>query len=179
MAELKKVAVGGTFDELHRGHRVLLMKAFEVGERVIIGLCTDAFVKKLIKPHVTASYEERLKELNKFLLNLGFSGRAEVIPLNEPFGPSATDGSIDGLVVSEETLTTANKINSQRGKSGLSALKILTVSMVRSDNCGPISTTRIRRGEMDREGRLLKAPSGFFHENSNRRPKMQKRTSST
>jgi pantetheine-phosphate adenylyltransferase len=179
MAELKKVAVGGTFDELHKGHKVLLMKAFEIGERVIIGLCSDAFVKRLVKPHITASYEERLKELNKFLSNLRLSGRAEIISLNEPFGSSATDGSIDGLVVSEETLATANKINDQRRKSRLPALKILTVSMVRSDNCGPISTTRIRRGEMDREGRLLKAPSGFFHENSNKKPKMQKRTNST
>ncbi|RLI21218.1 phosphopantetheine adenylyltransferase, partial [Candidatus Bathyarchaeota archaeon] len=33
--KFKAVAVGGTFDEFHRGHRALLSKAFEVGERVL------------------------------------------------------------------------------------------------------------------------------------------------
>ena len=156
MAELRKVAVGGTFDELHRGHKVLLTKAFEVSENVVIGLCSDAFVKKLGKPHVTASYEARLKELKKFLSIRGLAERAEIVSLNEPFGVAATDRTIEGLVVSEETLATANKINEQREKSALPALRIFAVNMVRSDNCGPISTTRIRRGEMDREGRLLR-----------------------
>jgi cytidyltransferase-like protein len=156
MAELRRVAVGGTFDELHRGHRVLLMKAFEIGDHVVIGLCTDQYVKKLSKPHLTASYEERLEELNRFLSNLGVSERAEVIPLNEPYGPASTDETIEGLVVSQETESTAIKINEQRRKSELPLLKIVTVNMVPSENCKPISTTRIRRGEMDREGRLLK-----------------------
>lgn len=156
MDELRKVAVGGTFDELHRGHRVLLMKAFEIGDHIVIGLCSDQFVKKLSKPHLTASYEERLEELNRFLSNLGVSERAEVIPLNEPCGPASTDETLEGLVVSQETESTAIKINEQRKKSGLPLLKIVTVNMVPSENCKPISTTRIRRGEMDREGRLLK-----------------------
>jgi pantetheine-phosphate adenylyltransferase len=156
MDEIRKVAVGGTFDELHRGHRVLLMKAFEIGDHVVIGLCSDQFVKKLSKPHVTASYEERLEELNRFLSNLGVSERAVVIPLNEPYGPTSTDGTIEGLVVSQETESTAIKINEQRRKFGLPLLKIVTVNMVPSENCKPISTTRIRRGEMDREGHLLK-----------------------
>ncbi len=156
MDELRKVAVGGTFDELHRGHRVLLMKAFEIGDHVVIGLCSDQFVKKLAKPHLTASYEERLEELNRFLSNLGVSERSEVIPLNEPYGPTSTDETIEGLVVSQETESTAIKINEQRRKFGLPLLKIVTVNMVPSENCKPISTTRIRRGEMDREGHLLK-----------------------
>ena len=63
MKKFRKVAVGGTFDEFHKGHKVLLMKAFEIGEHVLIGLCTDTFVEKMGKPHETAPYEERLKDL--------------------------------------------------------------------------------------------------------------------
>ena len=33
-----KVAVGGTFDKFHYGHRKLIGKAFEIGEEVEIGV---------------------------------------------------------------------------------------------------------------------------------------------
>ena len=156
MRELRKVAVGGTFDELHKGHKVLLLKAFEIGERVLIGLTSDDFARKLGKPHVTATYEERLKELKTFLANLNGSERAEIIPLDNAYGPTVTDRCIQALVVSEETKLSGDKINEQRRKNGLRPIEIVAINMVPSENCAPISTTRIRRGEMDREGRLTK-----------------------
>ncbi len=156
MREFRKVAVGGTFDELHLGHRVLLLKAFEIGQCVLIGLCSDEFVKKLGKPHTTASYEERLRELKSFLDNLSIVDRSEIISLNDPFGPTVNDMCIQAIVVSDETKSTAYKINIQRTKKGLNPLSIVTINMVPSEDCSPISTTRIRRGEIDREGRLTK-----------------------
>lgn len=155
MNKFRKVAAGGTFDEFHRGHRVLLIKAFEVGEFVLIGLCTDEFVKKMGKPHVTAPYEERLKELCAFLKSLSVSNKAEIVPLNDPYGNTLTDRCIKALVVSEETEKTAIKINQKRSEAQLPPLKIITISMVPAENSKPISTTRIREGEIDREGHLL------------------------
>ena len=37
------VATGGTFDILHKGHYMLLLKAFEVGRHVIIGVSSDNY----------------------------------------------------------------------------------------------------------------------------------------
>jgi pantetheine-phosphate adenylyltransferase len=156
MKKLRKVAVGGTFDEFHRGHKVLLMKAFEIGSHVLIGLCSDEFVKKMGKPHTTATYEERQKELRVFLTSLGLTDKAEIVTLNDPYGVTVTDRCIDALVVSEETEKTAIKINQKRSEAQLSPLTIVTISMVPAENCKPISTTRIREGEIDREGHILK-----------------------
>ena len=156
MKKFRKVAVGGTFDELHKGHRMLLVKAFEVGEIVLIGLCTDEFVKKMGKPHVTAPYEVRLKELQAFLKKSSLNGKAEIIPLNDPYGNTLRDKCIEALVVSEETEKIAIKINQKRSEVQLPPLTIVTISMVPAENYTPISTTRIRQGEIDREGHLLK-----------------------
>jgi cytidyltransferase-like protein len=156
MKKFRKVAVGGTFDELHRGHKALLAKAFEIGEHVLIGLCSDAFVAKMGKPHMTASYEERLRELKAFLKVSGLSEKAEIVPLNDSYGVTVTDRCIDALVVSKETESTATKINEKRMEAGFPRFKVVTIGMVPAENCTPISTTRIRVGEIDREGHLLK-----------------------
>ena len=156
MKKFRKVAVGGTFDEFHRGHKVLLMKAFEIGQHVLIGLCSDEFAKKMRKPHITAPFEDRLKELKVFLEALNLSERAEIIPLNDSYGATVTDKCIDALVVSEETEKTARKINKKRSEVQLPPLTIVAISMVPAENCKPISTTRIREGEIDREGHILK-----------------------
>jgi pantetheine-phosphate adenylyltransferase len=153
--KFKTVAVGGTFDEFHKGHRALLMKAFDVGEQVLIGLCSDEFVKKLDKPHPTAPYAKRLEELKAFLREHGFLERAKIILLNDVYGVTLSKGCVEALVVSMETELTALKINDKRKELGLHPLHITIIEMVPSENHAPISTTRIYRREIDREGHLL------------------------
>ncbi len=158
MRKLKKAAVGGTFDELHRGHKILIGKAFEVAETVVIGLTSDAFVAKMGKPHLTASYADRKSELENFLDALGLAGRYVIVPLDDALGRTmaAADG-LDALVVSQETEPTALAINVKRKKAGMQPLKIFTVNMVPAENKSPISTTRIRSGEIDRNGHVLRS----------------------
>jgi cytidyltransferase-like protein len=153
----RTLGVGGTFDELHKGHRSLLMKAFEVGEHVIIGICSDALVERLRKPHTTAPYEQRLKELRSFLNEKGLLKRAQIIPIDDAFGGVLlSDSPIQALVVSRETEPTARRINEKKEERGMPQLEIIVIDMVPSENHSAISTTRIRKGEIDREGRIIK-----------------------
>jgi pantetheine-phosphate adenylyltransferase len=155
--KFRTVGVGGTFDELHKGHRALLTKAFEVGGDVIIGMSTGEFVRIMGKPHSTASYPQRLRELKSFLEQHGFLQRAEIIPISDAYGGVLlSNGPIEALIVSRETEPTAVKINEKRREIGLTPLQIIVIDMIPSENHSPISTTRIRRGEIDREGHLLK-----------------------
>ena len=39
----QQVALGGTFDKFHEGHRELIKKAFEIGQEVLIGVTSDEF----------------------------------------------------------------------------------------------------------------------------------------
>ncbi|MDH5495307.1 MAG: phosphopantetheine adenylyltransferase [Candidatus Bathyarchaeota archaeon] len=152
----KIVAVGGTFDEFHKGHRVLLKTAFEVGEKVQVGLCTDDFVEKMKKPHYIAPFAVRLEELKGFLRKHAWLEHAEIVPLHDPYGPALTSKQIETIVVSQETEARAREINEKRKASNLRPLNVIVIEMVLAENCDPITTTRIRRLEIDREGRLLK-----------------------
>lgn len=155
-----KVAVGGTFDELHRGHRKLILKAFKIGDKVMVGLTSDEMLRNYAKKHAVDSYESRKKELMRFLCSVGVAERAAIIRITDPYGTTLTNGGLQALVVSEETAPVAEEINRLRGERHLKPLVILVLNMVEAEDSAPISSTRIRRGEIDREGNLLGSKVG-------------------
>jgi pantetheine-phosphate adenylyltransferase len=150
------VLVGGTFDEFHRGHRALIMRAFEVGERVMIGLSSDQLARELRKNHAIATYEERLKELRGFLMGQGVLDRAKIVPLDTSFGITLSTTIADALILSKETEHVGITINKKRSASGLKPLELVVIEMIPAEDHVPISSTRIRHGEIDREGHLVR-----------------------
>jgi pantetheine-phosphate adenylyltransferase len=153
------VTVGGTFDVLHKGHWFLLEEAFSLANKVLIGLTTDEFVERMAKSHPVDCYCKRLGILEEFLEKRDLLGRAEVVPLDDMYGPTVGDRPmvdvIDGVLVSEETEPGAEEINRRRVEEGKKPLLIIVVTMVLADDGRPISTTRIRQQEVDRFGRLI------------------------
>lgn len=150
--KLDLVAIGGTFDRLHRGHIALLSKAFMVGKKVVIGVSSDPFVQTMHKKHEVQPYEDRVLGIKKFLCKNQFEDRAIFVPLDDPYGPTVTDADIEGIVVSRETHGTAKEINKLRRTRGLRPLRIFTVDLVLAQDGKPISSTRIRLREIDQEG---------------------------
>lgn len=151
----KNVAVGGTFDEFHKGHRTLLLKAFEVGEKVSVGLSVDGLVQKMGKPHIVATYDVRLEELKSFLRRRDLYKRAEIIPIYDRYGVTLSSSELDALVVGKETESVAQEINEKRRAGRLPPLTVIAIEMIPAEDCVPISTTRIRNMEIDHEGKLL------------------------
>lgn len=149
------VAIGGTFDSLHRGHRELLREAFAVGRKVMIGITSDDFARSLHKPHKLDLYIRRKKDLERLLSTWGVLSRARIVPLHDRYGPTVMVSGIDALVVSRRTVKTAYEINAKRKANGLKPLTINPIDLVLAEDKRPISSTRIRRGKIDREGRVV------------------------
>ncbi len=150
---MARVAVGGTFDPLHDGHKALLMKACELsrGGELLVGLTSDEMVKN--KVHEVVDYRSRYNEVMGFIIEQGIN--PVIARLDDPFGPTIIE-DFDFIVVSPETHPVALKINRIRGGKGLRLIEIVLVDYVLADDGLPISSTRIKRGEIDRHGRVLK-----------------------
>jgi len=122
----------------------------------MIGLSSDQLARELRKNHDVATYEQRLKELRKFLRRQGVFDRAKIVPLDTPYGVTLSTTIAEALVVSKETEPVGLAINKKREASGLKPLELVVIDMVPAEDRIPISSTRIRHGEIDREGHLVR-----------------------
>jgi pantetheine-phosphate adenylyltransferase len=155
LARFAVVATGGTFDEIHVGHIALLSKAFQSGSKVIIGVSSDEFAKKRGK-RLNHDFSQRVENLKKMIKKEFGNASYEIAKLDGDFGPAVTTGDVGALVASHETQAKGRLLNEMRTKRGLKPVEVIAVELVRAEDGSPISSTRIRAGEIDSRGRLLK-----------------------
>jgi pantetheine-phosphate adenylyltransferase len=149
-----KVCIGGTFNILHKGHKKLIDKAFQIaGDNgiVFIGVVKGNLLKekKFIKP-----FDIRVNSINQYLKSKEYSKHALIRPIYHIYG-SAVDGDFDAIIVSPETIKNAEEINKKRVSKNKKSLKIFKIPYVLAEDGKPISSTRIYNKIIDEEGRVL------------------------
>lgn len=150
-----EVALGGTFDPIHDGHRALFERAFELGH-VTVGLTSDALAQETRQvPRPVRQFDERRAAVESALEPLADAQDRsfEVQRLDDPTG-IATEPRFDAIVVSPETRDGADRINELRRSRGLDPLDVEVVDHVPAADGDRISSTRIVRGEIDAHGNL-------------------------
>lgn len=147
----KRTILGGTFDSFHKGHEDLLARAFNLSDSVVIGISSDQFAQRFRSGKIEP-YKTRRDMVTLFCKNL--EKDFKTIEINDFYGPSTTDPDLDAIFVSEETSLRAKEINAVRVKKGLEKLTIVEVPFTLAADRRPISSERIRNGEIDRDGNL-------------------------
>lgn len=147
------VVLAGTFDTLHIGHKKLINHAIKISKKLYLGITNDKFVKRN-KSYKCASFEERKSNIIKFLGER--ISKVEIVELNDEYGMAQNEKDLDAIVVSDETKARAQEINELRRSNGLKPLAIISLPLVYGEDSKKISCERIRAGEIDANGKMLK-----------------------
>ncbi|XP_061399473.1 bifunctional coenzyme A synthase [Musca vetustissima] len=135
----KNVVLGGTFDRIHLGHKIFLSQAvIRATSRLVVGVTTSKLTKGKTLHELILPVDQRIEEVQKFLTEIDPTLSYEVVPIDDPFGPTKSDPNMDMIVVSEETLRGGEKVNELRQQNGLNKLDIFCIDLVEStDKSGP------------------------------------------
>ncbi|MGC8662094.1 MAG: pantetheine-phosphate adenylyltransferase [Nitrososphaeria archaeon] len=147
---MTRVATGGTFETIHQGHMRLLVKSFELGDEVIIGVTSDEFAERLGKK-LDVTYTDRVYRLVTIIGEFSDDSVFWITQLNDPYGPAVKE-AVDLMVVSPETFVSALKANTTRKTAGLDEMAIYVIPFVLSESGDKISSSQIKVGKMNKIG---------------------------
>ncbi|KAI9907738.1 hypothetical protein PsorP6_016572 [Peronosclerospora sorghi] len=134
------VILGGTFDHLHNGHKKLLSLAIGIcAHRILVGVTADCMLHAKAHAEFMEPLEKRKRAVRDFLSFLNANILADVVTIEDPFGPAIVIPEPAAMVVSTETLSGAAQINSIRLERGLPKLHLFacrrTESSTLSSSC--------------------------------------------
>lgn len=147
-----EVVLGGTFDHFHKGHRAMLDKAFTIGKKVTVGIATEELYKDKMLSKEIEPFSIRKKSVRDYLASKSWLYKAKLIAFSDFKGPLDTKKNASAIVVSRQTLPNALRINRLRVENNLPPLKTVVVGDVLAQDGKMVSSERIRKGEIDREG---------------------------
>nr|AGU68166.1 pantetheine-phosphate adenylyltransferase [Crithidia acanthocephali] len=151
------VAVGGTFDHFHSGHKVLLSTAalYTLG-KLRVGVTDAALLTRKKFAESLQPMEWRMDYVAQFLKKVRPDLNFELTVISEMSGGTDKIGAIEALVVSPETASALPKINEMRAANGgLPPMVGIPIPQVQSPDGEIISSTVLRshliKGEKKKE----------------------------
>lgn len=142
--------LGGTFDRIHGGHKLLLKVAFKLSEKVLIGITSDKLARRGKEfPELIWPYEKRVEDVLEFLHGLGVSDdRIEIKELTKATQYADEIPEMEVIVLSPETYGRLLEINDIRREKGLDELIAIAIPYFRDENGKIVSSKTFRELEL-------------------------------
>ncbi|CAH0715414.1 unnamed protein product, partial [Brenthis ino] len=161
------VALGGTFDRLHNGHKILLSQAaLRSTNHVTVGVTDVNMIQSKILWELIEPVEQRINNVLQFLRDINADLEYNVLPIQDMYGPTKDDPRFQLLIVSEETSRATKKINDKRKENGLQLLDFHTIDLAENLNQQSIEEERKISSSNQRMrllGTLLREPKPNPH----------------
>jgi cytidyltransferase-like protein len=155
MAKFNLVVCGGTFDLFHAGHKSFIKDVLASSEKVLLGITDDGYIQNFKNNLGVEDFQTRKFAVERFLSSIGASDRIQIVGINNAYEPYLeTSTNYEAIVVTEQTKQAALDINAKRSQNGAPQLEVVVSLMKEASDGGIISSTRIRNGEINRDGRL-------------------------
>ncbi|KUL82692.1 hypothetical protein ZTR_09412 [Talaromyces verruculosus] len=171
------VIVGGTFDHLHLGHKLLLTAtalALDVtrDKKILaVGITGDQMLVNKKFAEYLESWEERMQGTLAFLRAIvdfnppetssadltrteqpGPNGKqvsfqvapditVRLVQIDDPFGPTITEEVFSALIVSAETRSGGQAVNTERNKKGWATLEVFEVGVLQAGEAQEVAGT--------------------------------------
>ena len=142
--------VGGTFEFFHIGHQKLIDSCLSNCDILEIWVLSDKIARQ--KDSRISSWKERCELIKQELSHEQYS-RITFHELLDDFGIAISHEKADKIFCTTETLSTCQLINKKRIENGLIPLSIIIVQHALSEDGEIISSSRIRNGEINRDGK--------------------------
>jgi len=159
MTKYKLLVCGGTFDLFHKGHKTFIRQVLDISDKVILGLTSDLYVQSFKNGNKIESFEVRKNTVEQFLDSINAKARVEIVAINNAYEPYM-ESSIRyrAIAVTPQTKHSALDINAKRKENAVPELEIIVIPMELGEDGREISSTRIRNGEINRDGNLYVKP---------------------
>lgn len=163
----KNVCMGGTFDGIHEGHKILFGNATKIcSDRLIVGVTDTNMIKNKVLWELIAPVEERISKVKDYLQLIKPSLNYQVVSISDIYGPAVTEEELDCIVVSRETIRGANMVNKARQSKGWNELEVHVVDLVEDDNSShQVNLERLKENKVsssllriERLGSIIKEP---------------------
>ncbi|KAH3885373.1 bifunctional coenzyme A synthase-like [Dreissena polymorpha] len=136
--------VGGTYDRLHVGHKLLLTEACMLSTgKLTVGVTTGPMVMKKVLHEIMQPVNERISIVREFLTDVKPGLDYRLFSITDGFGPTVArspdydpkeDAGMGLIVLSQETIKGGEMINAEREKEGLPRLDVHTIELL-EDTC--------------------------------------------
>lgn len=173
----RAVIVGGTFDHLHLGHKLLLtatalaMDVSRDNKTLAVGITGDEMLVNKKFAEYLETWEERMQGTAAFLRAIvdfnppeptpvemkrthtaGPNGTqvsflvapdliVRLVQISDPFGPTITEEDFTALIVSAETRSGGQAVNTERNKKGWAPLEVFEVGVLQAGEAQEVADT--------------------------------------
>ncbi|XP_065839572.1 bifunctional coenzyme A synthase-like isoform X2 [Oscarella lobularis] len=142
------VVLGGTFDRLHNGHKLLLSTAaLHCTKRLVVGITDGVQLQGKTLVELIEPYATRSRNVIGFVNDVFPEIVCETGAIYDPLGMAATDDSLQCLVVSEETAKGGAAVNKGRDKNGLGPVAVEIAGLVGGTTL-KLSSTDLRKASL-------------------------------
>ncbi|OWF44110.1 bifunctional coenzyme A synthase-like isoform X2 [Mizuhopecten yessoensis] len=131
ISSFNNTVLGGTFDHIHTGHKILLGEGCLLADkRLTVGVTDGDMNNKKTLPELIQPLQSRLESVKTFIQEVRPNICPNVVPIYDAFGPTITDADLQCIILSQETRKGGQMVNEERQKKGFPQMEEFVIDLV-------------------------------------------------